>query len=709
MMTVERPRGPLTAAVVIASLWVLLLVAVVLSPLDAQDRAAATQAGILITAMVAAGLCLGRAVRSAGRRRRAWALLAAAGATGFLGNMLAAALGGDGWSDIGLLVALLLGIAALLQFPDRPLQRPQLLRMLLDGVVVGGSVLFVSAIVVFPEALAVVSLTPDRVIALVLPVVDAVLATLAVVLILRSTGPDRVPLALVGLSFTMYAVADLSYAVLDAGGGFQFGTLVDLGWVVGYALGGVAACHPMASGRSASDVETDVEREGSPVAGTIVIFTLFAAAAAVQIRDAGSTLSPLAIVLWFVVLAAVAARQVSLVVTNERLRRGLERRVAERTADLADLNRTTQLTLTSMGEGIYGVDREGVITFVNPAAARTVGYPAEELIGAHAHDLLHGPDPDGLAYPYDRCYVAEAIASGVTTRSEDDVYRRADGMHVPVEVTASPLADDGTVRGAVVVFRDVTQRREIDRIKTEFVSVISHELRTPLTAIKGSLGLVAGGAVGEVSPAATRLLSIAATSVDRLARLINDILEVERMDSGTEPLHLSDVDVTDAVHRAVEALEPLAVEAGVTLEVLDVPGVVRGDVDRIEQTLVNLLGNAVKFTDSGGTVSVRSRRTGTFVEIAVTDTGRGIPSDKLEAIFARFEQVDSSDARERGGTGLGLAISRGIVARHGGRIWAESEPGQGSTFRFTLPSSEDIGAIRVDRGGDAPNGKRTRN
>ncbi|GMA30022.1 sensor histidine kinase [Litorihabitans aurantiacus] len=128
----------------------------------------------------------------------------------------------------------------------------------------------------------------------------------------------------------------------------------------------------------------------------------------------------------------------------------------------------------------------------------------------------------------------------------------------------------------------------------------------------------------------------------------------------------------------------------------DVPGTVNADVDRIVQTLVNLLGNAVKFTGTGGRVDVSARPAGMFFEVAVRDTGRGIPADRLESIFGRFEQVDSSDAREKGGTGLGLAISRGIVSRHGGRIWAESEPGVGSTFLFTLRSA-DAGADTADK------------
>ncbi|TGO05410.1 two-component hybrid sensor and regulator [Serinibacter arcticus] len=671
-------------------MWVLALALLFAFGSDADFNALASPVAIMVTALTTAVLCFRRSSRSRGRRRRAWLLLGVAGLIGLSANVLSALIGNDSLSEIGLLLALVVGVAAMVSFPNQALDRPQLVRTLLDGIVVGGSVLFVSALIVFPDITNEESAWDvARLVSIALPVMDAVLATFAVLLIMRSVGPDRIPLVLVGMSFVIYAVADISYAVGESSGGFQFGSVVDLGWVLGYALIGVAACHPAGSGTAVTGRgDATEEREGSPVAGTVVTFCLFIAAAVVQIQGSLAVISGLAIALWFMVITAVAVRQISLVVANERLRRDLEVRVEERTEELADLTRTTQLTLTSVGEGIYGVDREGVITFVNPAGARSLGLRPENLVGLHAHDQLHAVQDDGTPFPYAGCYIHEAIDQGVTVNSEEDLYRRADGALIPVEVTASPVVDDGRVTGAVVVFRDVTQRREIDRMKSEFISVISHELRTPLTSIKGAIGLVAGGATGDIAPEARRLLGIAGDSVDRLTRLINDILEVERLGSGADPLELIDVPLEKVVRSAVEQTEALATQADITIEVEDVPGIVTADVDRIVQTLVNLIGNAVKFTERGGRVTVGARPTGVFLEVAVRDTGRGIPLDRLESIFGRFEQVDSSDAREKGGTGLGLAISRNIVSRHGGRIWAESTPGVGSTFLFTLPSAE---------------------
>ncbi|HEX6037371.1 GAF domain-containing sensor histidine kinase [Longimicrobium sp.] len=228
-------------------------------------------------------------------------------------------------------------------------------------------------------------------------------------------------------------------------------------------------------------------------------------------------------------------------------------------------------------------------------------------------------------------------------------------------------------------------RRELARMKEEFVSIVAHELRTPLTSIRGSLGLLASGRL-DGTPQARRMLQIAAQNSDRLVRLINDMLDLDRMHSGRLEMEMGLQAVEPLVQQAMDAVQGAATELQVRMEARMDPGLrVWGDADRIVQVLVNLLSNAAKFSDPGALVEVIAEDRGSNALFQVRDRGRGIPADRLDDIFERFRQVDSSDARDKGGTGLGLAICRTIVQQHGGRIWVASEWGKGSTFFFTIP------------------------
>jgi signal transduction histidine kinase len=231
--------------------------------------------------------------------------------------------------------------------------------------------------------------------------------------------------------------------------------------------------------------------------------------------------------------------------------------------------------------------------------------------------------------------------------------------------------------------------RESERLKDEFLSVVGHELRTPLTSIRGSLGLLEGGVLGELPQDAENMVAVAVISTDRLVRLINDILDIERMAAGRLSLDPASVDATDLVNQSIQVVQTMADAAEVTLHSDVQPLAVFADADRIVQTLVNLFGNAIKFSPAGSVVTVAVTHDNESVQFSVRDAGRGIPADRLESIFERFRQVDASDSREKGGTGLGLPIARGIVEQHGGRIWAESSPGEGSTLRFTLPLARE--------------------
>jgi PAS domain S-box-containing protein len=674
-----------------AALIVVLFAAVLLSGAPAIVKVVVTGIGLVGGSLAMAAGFRMRARLSEGRRHRAWLLFAITGVLAAISNFLlitsaaASPTPNRTPSDIALSLAFLVAVAGLAMFPLAKRRATDLTRMVLDGIVLGGSSLFVASVTLFPRILD--NADVSSAFSLIVPAFDIVVATVATLLFLRGAPQDRPTLGLFAAGCLCYAISDFVYAVqFSEQGSFTFGSITDLGWIMGYALIALAARSP------GSEASPQRERpvEPSPVIGTVVMFTLFGVAAVLSlVKLTSHTLSPALAALWLVVLLAVMARQIMLVMDNERLRRGLERLVDERTRLLNQVSQQSDLLLTSVGDGIYGVDRTGAVTFVNPAAARALGYSANELIGQQAHATFHDNQPDGNPFPVQGCYITEAIHSQKVASGEEDNYRRADGLSIPVEVTATPLVEDGRAIGAVVVFRDVTQRREVDRMKSEFVSMVSHELRTPLTAIRGSLGLIAGGALGDLSPSAAHMVDIALVSSERLSRLINQILDIERIESGMQPMDLATHRAKALVKAAVGQVQVIAEEAGVRVSVGRTEGLIYADADRVVQTLLNLLGNAIKFSHPGGSVSVRSRPRGAFVEFAIRDDGRGIPEDKLDSIFSRFQQVDSSDAREKGGSGLGLSISRSIVERLGGRIWAVNNAGAGATFLFTIPASAD--------------------
>jgi signal transduction histidine kinase len=224
-------------------------------------------------------------------------------------------------------------------------------------------------------------------------------------------------------------------------------------------------------------------------------------------------------------------------------------------------------------------------------------------------------------------------------------------------------------------------------MKDEFVSTVSHELRTPLTSLRAALGLIAGGALQNRPDKLQHMLEIAIGNTDRLVRLVNDILDLERIGSGQAQLHYTMCSVDDLLRRAAGLQQTAAAKSNITIS-FDAAGVsVWADPDRVLQTLTNLISNAIKFSQPGSPIQLSARNLDdSEVEIQVEDHGRGIPEDKLEQIFERFQQVDASDSRAMGGTGLGLAICRSIVHQHGGHIWATSKLGEGATFHFTLPT-----------------------
>ena len=379
---------------------------------------------------------------------------------------------------------------------------------------------------------------------------------------------------------------------------------------------------------------------------------------------------------------------------GQMLARTRERERAE------ELSRQQKILLHSVADGILGVDRNGLVRFANPAATRLLGAPVASLIGKPVHDLVHGSAPKAKKCPQD-CALLRASSGRVPSTGEDSIYR-ANGVGFPAEYFLNPILDMGRYSGSVLSFRDISQRYALDRLKDEFVSTVSHELRTPLTSIRGALGLLSSGILGDISDKATNLLRIALSNSDRLVRLINDILDLERAQSGREPLVFRPVQMAELVKQAMDGMQLMAESAGVLLIHDKTQVEITADADRLLQVMTNLLSNAIKFSPPNSAVSIMLRPGSSGMTLSVIDQGRGIPADKLEAIFGRFQQVDASDSRQKGGSGLGLAICRAIVSQHNGRIWAERNPIRGSTFRVFLPYHPAAATKAKNVGSDSP-------
>ncbi|MGH2416144.1 MAG: sensor histidine kinase, partial [Microcystaceae cyanobacterium] len=243
-----------------------------------------------------------------------------------------------------------------------------------------------------------------------------------------------------------------------------------------------------------------------------------------------------------------------------------------------------------------------------------------------------------------------------------------------------------SVKGFFALMSDISDRKAIERMKDEFISVVSHELRTPLTSLHSALKILTTGRLGTLSANGQQMLEIADENTERLVRLVNNVLDLQRIESGEVTMEKQACSAADLMIQAMEAMQPMAQQHGVMLSTQTVDIQIWADSDYIVQALTNLLSNAIKFSSPGGTVWLTVECFSAEALFQVRDRGQGVPADKLESIFERFQQVDSSDSRKKGGTGLGLTICRKIIEQHDGRIWAESTLGRGSTFFFTLPA-----------------------
>jgi PAS domain S-box-containing protein len=376
--------------------------------------------------------------------------------------------------------------------------------------------------------------------------------------------------------------------------------------------------------------------------------------------------------------------------------RALERAVAVRTAalerDIARRERVEGELRTSearyrhlvenASDLIVQADGAGIIRYANEAAARLFGIAPGSMVGMPFLRLVR-PDARRAACRF----YADQLRRRQPASYQELPGVTHDGRELWLELSVRLTWEGERLTAAQAVGRDVTERRQVERLKDDFISVASHELRTPLTSIRAALGLLESGLMDKQPERARHTLRIATRNSERLARLLNDILDLERLNSGAVRVERRPYDVAEVMSQAAETVRTAAESAGVLLLVDSPRTTACMDPDRICQVLVNLLGNAVKFSPAGGTVWLAAAKDEDGVTLTVRDQGRGIPADKLDAVFQRFTQVDVSDAREKGGSGLGLAICRTIVQQHGGRVWVESREGAGSVFSVRLPGN----------------------
>ena len=461
------------------------------------------------------------------------------------------------------------------------------------------------------------------------------------------------------------------------------------------------------------------------------------------------------------------------------------------------LRRQNELILSSAGEGIYGLDLEGRTTFVNPAAARMIGWDVADLIGKSQHVVMHHSRPDGSPYPREECPIYAVFKDGGVCQVADEVFWRKDGTSFPVEYISTPIRDEGgQIVGAVVTFRDITERlrgqeemavlakfpdenpnpvmrigkdgtlqyangpsdpllrqfgcgightvpefcrnilqdaldsevgkeveiecegrvfalvfapvasagyvnvygrditerKEIDRMKEEFISVVSHELRTPITSIKGFLELVMEGDPKSFTDEQRSFLEAAERNTHRLERLVNDLLDISRMEAGRLTVDKTGFDLRQVVEQVLAEMrvDIETKEIDVSTKGMATAAPVWADQGRIAQILANLLNNAIKYSPPGKAVEIAIRPRSDdlqLVQLDVRDQGPGISVGDIQNLFQKFYRVDNSSTRSTVGIGLGLAISKALVELHGGDIWVESEVGKGSTFSFTLPTA----------------------
>lgn len=361
-----------------------------------------------------------------------------------------------------------------------------------------------------------------------------------------------------------------------------------------------------------------------------------------------------------------------------------EKQLADSLNQISAEKAKDEALLTSINDAVVAVDKEGRVILFNNAAAKLTGFSFNEALNNQYINILKiinekgGTTEDIVKYAFLGILNHKVQHLAIVSKN---------GVQIPISQSIGPIFDSARkISGVVIVLRDTTKERELEKIKDEFLSIASHELRTPMSAIKNLISMIFEGDYGEVNQNLKEPLTDIGSSTERLIQLVNDMLDVSRIESGRLKLALEDVNIKEITEEVVRSMQPLVQQGRVKLVMENVEdALVRTDPGKVKEVLNNLIGNAVKFTDAGQ-ITVSSKRAEGLICISVTDTGVGISKEDQPKLFAKFSQINTDQFVRPAGTGLGLYISREFTRKLGGDLWIESsEAGGGSTFTFSLP------------------------
>ncbi|HSS60250.1 MAG TPA: PAS domain-containing sensor histidine kinase [Candidatus Limnocylindrales bacterium] len=649
--------------------------------------------GEAVAAFIAAGSCGYAAARNSGRTRIAWALFGLSALSWGAGEVvwsvyqvgMGVAVPFPSAADAGFLLSVPLAVAGVLAFTSAPTRLATRGETVLSGAIVALSLLFIAWELGLGKVYDSSAASPAaQAIGLAYPVGDIITGTVLVVALRRARKAEigRLALLLGGLAFA--AIADSAFAYLTANGTYgAVGSVLDAGWVIGYLMIAVAPLWP-ANGSHVETVEGPLElwQLALPwIAVLAAAVTVMAQAAADQSLDRFATVLAGSIGVLFVASHVLSHRDsLQLLHKSRRAENALERR-----------NSLLDEIISHAPLGIARVGTDMNVIDVNPRMAAILRTTREKMVGAPVADFLHA-DEFGRVFQ-----VFQPLWRGAVDNIESDSRAiRGDSSEVWLHWTATGVRNSkGRIEYFVVMYEDTDAEHaaneaasahlagleRLNRLKSEFVSLVSHEFRTALVGIAGFSEMIRDEdvAVDEAKAYASDINKEA----ERLNRMINDMLDLDRIEAGRLTIHIEDVDLDGLLEAAAERTRATSALHKVVTR-LDGRPTVRCDPDRIAQVAANLLSNAVKYSPDGGEIAITTGVNDGEVQVSIRDHGLGIAPEFKDKLFGRYERYEKS-AKNIIGTGLGLALVRQIVELHGGRVWVDSEPGQGSDFHFALP------------------------